>query len=91
MKYVCIYLVIINIFTFITYGVDKRKAVKNRWRIPERTLLILAAAGGSPGAWLGMRLFRHKTRHPKFNIGVPVIFALQLTAVICGEIYFRWI
>ena len=66
MKYVCIYLVIINIFTFITYGVDKRKAVKNRWRIPERTLLILAAAGGSPGAWLGMRLFRHKTRHPKF-------------------------
>jgi uncharacterized membrane protein YsdA (DUF1294 family) len=76
-----IYLVVINIVTFITYGIDKRKAIKKLWRIPEATLILLAAVGGSIGALLGMLFFHHKTKHRKFTIGVPVILALQL--IIC--------
>jgi uncharacterized membrane protein YsdA (DUF1294 family) len=76
-----IYLVVINIVTFITYGIDKRKAIKKLWRIPEATLILLAAIGGSIGALLGMLFFHHKTKHRKFTIGVPVILALQL--IIC--------
>lgn len=72
------YLIIINLVTFVVYGMDKRKAIKNKWRIPEKTLLGLAAAGGSVGALAGMYGFRHKTKHMKFVIGVPVILAIQI-------------
>ena len=57
---------------------DKRRAIKNRWRIPEATLMGVAAVGGSLGVLLGMRLFRHKTRHPKFYLGVPALLVLHL-------------
>lgn len=77
-KYLSAYIIIVNISAFFLYGIDKKKASKKQWRITENTLLLCAAAGGSIGAWLGMKLFHHKTRHPKFYIGVPVIFLVQI-------------
>lgn len=71
------YLVGINLLAFCLYGVDKRRAIKDRWRIPESTLLGVAFVGGSVGAWAGMQTFRHKTKHWKFKILVPVFFILQ--------------
>ena len=78
-----IYLIGINVLTFLIYGVDKWKAKRNKWRIPEDTLIWLAVAGGSVGALLGMHLFRHKTKHWKFLIGIPVILLVQV-----GLLYF---
>lgn len=72
------YLVFINLMTLIAYGMDKQKAKKNKWRIPEKTLLLLAAIGGSIGALLGMYVFKHKTKHLKFILGVPVLFAVHV-------------
>jgi uncharacterized membrane protein YsdA (DUF1294 family) len=72
------YFLAVNIIAFIVYGIDKLKARKNLWRIPETTLLLLAAIGGSVGAWLGMRVWHHKTMHLKFKYGVPAILALQI-------------
>lgn len=72
------YLIAINAITFITYGIDKWKARKNKWRIPESTLLLLAVFGGSIGAFLGMRVWRHKTMHKKFKYGIPSILVLQI-------------
>ena len=76
------YLITINVLTFIVYGVDKWKAHRGSWRVPEATLLGLTALGGSVGAWLAMQLFRHKTQKKKFRYGVPAIFVLQLAAVV---------
>lgn len=76
------YLIAINIIAFFIYGIDKWKAKKNRWRIPEKTLLLLAAIGGSIGSWAGMMIWRHKTKHLKFTIGVPLIFILQFALLI---------
>ncbi len=75
------YLLAVNVLAFAAYGIDKRKAIRNAWRIPERTLLLLAVVGGSIGAILGMRFFHHKTRKPKFRIGLPLILVLQIAAV----------
>lgn len=72
------YLLIINALSFLFMLTDKRKAVKKAWRIPEATLLGIAAMGGSLGAVLGMRLFRHKTKHPKFAVGLPVLLAIHI-------------
>lgn len=82
MKLILIYLLIINALGFLLMLVDKIKAKKNRWRIPERTLILTAVIGGSIGSLAGMYLFRHKTLHPKFTMGIPVILALQVVAVI---------
>ena len=82
MRYIMWYLLAINIVTFFLYGIDKQKARKKRWRIPEATLLSMAALGGSVGACVGMQIFRHKTQKPKFYIGVPVILLLQAGIVI---------
>ncbi len=79
---ILVYLLFINVVTFIAFGVDKRKAKHNKWRIAEKTLLELAAIGGSVGALLAMRMFHHKTKHKKFYIGVPVIILLQIVFVI---------
>ena len=76
------YLVIINIATVIIYGWDKLCAIKHWWRVPEITLLGIAAIGGSIGALMGMILFHHKTLHLKFKYGVPVILVLQVVGVL---------
>ncbi len=73
-----IYLEIINIVSFALFGIDKRRARRGLWRIPEGTLILSAVAGGSIGALAGMLLFRHKTRKPRFTVGVPVILAMQI-------------
>ena len=75
------YLIIVNIGTWLAFGLDKWKAKTGAWRIPERVLLLLALAGGSVGAMAGMMLFRHKTRKPKFFISVPVMFVLHCLIV----------
>lgn len=80
MEYLTGYLIVVNIIAFFVYGIDKRKARKGRFRISEASLLGVAVFGGSVGAFLGMRIFRHKTRKPKFYIGVPVILILQALA-----------
>jgi len=66
----------------LVYGVDKLRAKKGGWRIPEKTLLALALLGGGVGAFLGMRLFHHKTRHPKFVRLVPLFAALNIAAIV---------
>ena len=76
-----IYLAAVNITAFILYGADKKKAKRGQWRIPEKTLLGLAAIGGSAGAILGMFLFRHKTKHWYFRYGLPAILIVQLALV----------
>ncbi len=75
------YAVLINLITFGAYGWDKYKAKAGSWRIPEKTLLLLTAVGGSMGALLGMKVFHHKTMHKKFYIGVPLILVLQLLLI----------
>lgn len=72
------YLIIINAAAFFLMLADKQKARKKKWRIPEATLLGFAAAGGSVGTLAGIYAFRHKTRHPKFTLGVPIILAVQI-------------
>ena len=81
METVAYLLIGINILTFIVYGVDKWRAVHNRWRIPEATLLGLAIIGGSIGALLGMKVWHHKTKHKKFVLGLPLILIAQLVIV----------
>jgi uncharacterized membrane protein YsdA (DUF1294 family) len=73
----CWYLLIINVLAFVCYGLDKLKAKRNAPRVSERTLLLLALVGGSVGAWLGMLVWRHKTKHAKFRFGVPILLLLQ--------------
>ena len=77
---ISIIIVIINIVTFIIYGIDKYKAKKGKWRIPENSLIGLAIIGGSIGAYLGMRVWHHKTMHLKFKYGIPLIIIIQLIA-----------
>lgn len=76
------WLMLINLIAFIAYGMDKRKAVKGQWRIPEATLIGLALVGGPVGAYAGMKVFHHKTKHAKFTIGVPAIMATWIAAII---------
>ena len=73
MKYFGWYLAAVNIVAFIMYGIDKEKARRGAWRIPESTLIGVALLGGSFGAWAGMRYFHHKTRKKKFSVGIPLI------------------
>ena len=77
-QYSMYYLFAINIVSFFLYGIDKYKAKKNKWRISEATLLMIAVIGGSIGAWVGMRLWHHKTMHKKFMYGIPVIIIMQI-------------
>ena len=91
--WLAIWLVLINVVTFLVFGLDKWKAKykqtheKTR-RIPEKTLFLLAAAGGSVGALLGMRIWHHKTLHKRFTIGIPLILALEI--VIAAGLYLYW-
>ena len=68
----------INAITFVVYGIDKYKAKKAKWRISEATLLSLAILGGSIGAWMGMRVWHHKTMHRKFKYGIPALLLMQI-------------
>ena len=82
MKYLLLYLLIINALGFLLMLVDKWKARNNRWRIREATLLAVAGLGGSLGSLLAMQIFRHKTLHLKFVIGVPMILVVQIFAAV---------
>lgn len=79
---IVLYAVAVNAVSFIMMGVDKRKAIKRAFRIPESTLFVLAIIGGSIGAIIGMHLFHHKTRHWYFLYGMPVILALQIILIL---------
>lgn len=81
-KILILYLLIVNAIGFILMLVDKIKAKKNLWRIPEATLFLVAVIGGSIGSILGMYTFRHKTKHIKFIVGMPLILAVQVIACI---------
>ena len=84
------YLLAINIATFFLYGIDKYKAKKGRWRISEATLLLMAVIGGSIGAWVGMRIWQHKTMHKKFKYGIPVIIIFQVALAVYLLINIDW-
>ena len=75
---IIIYLIVMNLITFVVFGDDKYKAMKKKFRVPEKTLFLLAAVGGSIGALAGMFTFRHKTRKWYFRIGIPCILAAQV-------------
>jgi uncharacterized membrane protein YsdA (DUF1294 family) len=75
------YLIVINIVTFVVYGIDKLKAKQGSWRISEATLLIFAVIGGSIGALLGMKIWHHKTMHKKFKYGLPLILIIQIILI----------
>ncbi|MBO5198872.1 MAG: DUF1294 domain-containing protein [Lachnospiraceae bacterium] len=87
-----IYIAVMTLVGFAQMGVDKKRAIRNEWRIKERTLFFTAAAGGSIGSILGMRAFRHKTKHKSFRYGMPAILTVQIVIVayavccICGWI-----
>ena len=82
MRYLIIYIVIINIIAFLAMYIDKRKAKYGKWRIPEQSLFILALIGGSIGAIIGMYTFRHKTKTLRFSVGFPAILVLQIILII---------
>lgn len=79
---IAIYLGIVNIIGFILMGVDKSKAKRRKWRIPEATLFLVAAIGGSVGSIIGMYTFRHKTKHWYFVVGMPVILLIQVVVLL---------
>ncbi len=79
---IVIYIIAVNIISFIVMGMDKRRAQKRAWRIPESTLFVLAIIGGSIGSILGMHLFHHKTRHWYFLYGMPAILIVQILLVV---------
>ena len=80
MRYLLCYLSLANLAALLLMGLDKSRARRHRWRIPERTLFLSAVLGGSIGATAGMWLFRHKTRHWYFVLGMPAILVLQVAA-----------
>ena len=80
-RIICIYLIIINLVGVAVMGIDKKKARRQAWRIPEKTLFLISILGGSIGTWAGMYLFRHKTKHWYFVVGMPLILFAQLALV----------
>ena len=81
------YIVVINLVSFMMFGIDKYKARRGQWRISEATLLAVAAIGGSIGVWMGMKVWHHKTLHSKFRYGVPIMLLahIALMAYFCGH------
>ncbi|MBQ2238646.1 MAG: DUF1294 domain-containing protein [Lachnospiraceae bacterium] len=77
LKYIIIYFILVNFIAFLMYGMDKKKAIDGKYRIAERTLVLIGVIGGSIGAMAGMKVFHHKTKHKKFVYGLPLIFMLQ--------------
>ena len=87
MKIVTAYLILVNIIGFLLMGTDKKRAIRKRWRIPEKTLFLCSLIGGSIGTWAGMYVFHHKTKHYYFVVGMPMILLMQVIAVwlVCGK------
>lgn len=81
-KAFCVYLIFINIVAYALYFDDKQRAIKHKWRISEAMLIGIAAIGGSVGALLGMKTFRHKTKHIKFKFGIPIILLIQIIILV---------
>ena len=69
-------MIVINVIAFAMYGIDKYRAMAGKWRIPEKTLIVFAAAGGCYGAWAGMQVFRHKTQKSKFTTLIPLFMVV---------------
>ena len=86
-SYLAYYLLAINAVALIVYGIDKYKAKKAKWRISEATLLLLAVLGGSIGAWMGMKVWHHKTMHKKFKYGIPAILLIQIALMAYLHMY----
>ena len=88
-KIIIAYVIIINIVGLFSMLIDKRRAINNKWRIPEKTLFLIAILGGSIGSNIGMRLFRHKTKHWYFVFGMPAILIIQLVIIflVLGKYY----
>ncbi len=86
---ILVYLLIVNVIGFVLMFVDKKRAKNNQWRIKEATLFLSAAIGGSIGSMLGMKVFRHKTKHLSFLIGMPAIFIVQVALVIGYFVFLR--
>ncbi len=80
-QFVMYYLVMVNALGFAIMGIDKKRAIRNQWRIPEKTLFLISVIGGSLGAWAGMYTFRHKTKHWYFVVGIPAILIAQIAIV----------
>ena len=78
---ILIYLLIVNLAGFLSMFIDKRRAIKNKWRIPEKTLFLIAIIGGSIGSIMGMKKFRHKTHHIQFKFGMPAILIMQIITI----------
>ena len=76
------YLLIINLLAYIIYGIDKRRARKDKYRIPESTLLWMARLGGGVGSWIGIKNFHHKTKHNRFRIAVPLWTAIWIAGIV---------
>ena len=85
--YITAFLLSVNVIAFFMYGIDKWKAKKDKWRISEATLMWLAVIGGSIGAWLGMKVWHHKTMHKKFSYGLPLIIIVQIALIIFAYEY----
>lgn len=81
-----IYLIVMNLVGILMMGIDKERARNHRYRIPEKTLFTIAAVGGSIGVWCGMYLFRHKTKHLTFVIGIPLILVIQVLLILYWNI-----
>ncbi len=75
------YMAVVSVIGFFLMGIDKAKARRNAWRIPEKTLLLIVFVGGGAGVWIGMEVFRHKTKHLQFKYGVPLVAILEFIAV----------
>lgn len=84
-----IYLMVMNLAGLAVMGIDKRRAKKREWRISERTLFLISIAGGSIGTWMGMYVFRHKTRHLRFVVGMPAIAAVHVMAALLLCLWLR--
>ena len=85
---ILLYLAVMNIIAFFLYGIDKWKSRHDKWRITEARLLSVALLGGSLGAWLGMKIWHHKTLHPRFRYGLPLILFLHLAISVAAVYYF---
>ena len=85
--YITAFLLSVNVIAFFMYGIDKWKAKKDKWRTSEATLMWLAVIGGSIGAWLGMKVWHHKTMHKKFRYGLPLIIIVQIALIIFAYEY----